>query len=194
MENNNVVRGRIELIAGSMFGGKTSELIRRMDGLRGTLFQHANDTRYGSGRVTTHGKEEYRHACVIECASEITIDGVLPYAVGIDEAHFFHTEKLMEAIKSLSSRGVMVVVAGLEFDVNGERFEWFSKLARLADSLTILRARCSECGDAAPYQRCISGRIVNGGAADFVPACRKCWCIFSESSDAMEPIRELPAS
>jgi thymidine kinase len=163
--------GRLELITGAMFAGKTTELISRLSSRLGIAVQHEKDSRYGFGRLWTHDRS-YSCACYVAAGALALIAVPIPgNLIGIDEAHFYETHELLDAVQELLSRGTNVIAAGLEFDYRGVPLRPTAALARIADSITILRGRCKHCGDIAPYQRCITGQVVNGTAADYEPVC-----------------------
>jgi thymidine kinase len=177
--------GSIEVITGSMFSGKTDELIRRLR--RATIarqkvqvFKPAIDMRYAEEKVTSHAGSVY-DALPIKCASDI-----LQYyekdttVVAIDEAQFFDAEVAGVAQK-LADKGVRVIVAGLDTDFRGEPFGPMPVLMAQAEKVDKLQAICMVCGEpASRTQRLINGRpahyndpIVIVGAAELYEArCR----------------------
>jgi thymidine kinase len=168
--------GRLELITGTMFAGKTTELIRRVSERGGIAYQHEFDCRFALGQLNTHDRRERLNARIAHHAEDISNDVIdsrwtSGACAGIDEAHFYETHALLDTVQMMLSKGMIVIAAGLEFDYRGVPLRPTAALARIADSITILRGRCKHCGDIAPYQRCITGQVVNGTAADYEPVC-----------------------
>ncbi len=178
--------GSIEVITGSMFCGKTDELIRRLR--RATIahqkvqvFKPVVDTRYAIEKVTSHAGTEYA-ALPVQSSKEI-LEKLEPdtTVVGIDEGQFFD-EGIIEVTEELASRNVRVIVAGLDTDFRGEPFGAMPTLMAKAEAVDKLRAICMVCGEpASRTQRLVNGRparyddpIVIVGAAELYEArCRK---------------------
>jgi thymidine kinase len=178
--------GLVEVVTGSMFCGKTDELIRRLR--RATIarqnvqvFKPAIDNRYDENRVTSHAGGEY-DAIPIENADDITAhleeDTTV---VGIDEAQFFDLE-LVAVVQSLADRGIRVIVAGLDTDFRGEPFGPMPLLMATAERVHKLNAICMICGGpAARTQRLVNGKpahyddpVVIVGASEMYEArCRQ---------------------
>jgi thymidine kinase len=159
--------GSIEVICGSMFSGKTDELIRRL--VRATIakqkvqvFKPAIDVRYAVEKVTSHAGSNF-DACPVEKAADIRskLDGDTT-VVGIDEAQFFDAE-VVHVAKALADRGVRVLVAGLDTDFRGEPFGPMPVLMSIAEHVTKLHAICMVCGEEASRTQ----RLVNGSPARF---------------------------
>ena len=159
--------GSIEVICGSMFSGKTDELIRRL--IRATIakqkvqvFKPAIDIRYAVEKVASHTGSTY-DAIPVEQAAEIRakIDKDTT-VVGIDEAQFFDAEVVAVA-KELATRGVRVLVAGLDTDFRGEPFGSMPVLMSEAEDVLKLHAICMTCGDDASRTQ----RLVNGKPARY---------------------------
>ncbi len=160
-------RGHIELICGSMFSGKTEELIRRIKRAeiakqRVQVFSHTLDTRYGESQVASHNGLNLG-AVPVQQASQI-LEGVDPDAtvVAIDEAQFFDW-KIAEVAHTLADRGVRVIVAGLDMDFRGEPFGPMPLLMAQAEQVDKLSAICVVCG--APASR--TQRLINGAPAKY---------------------------
>jgi thymidine kinase len=161
------IHGSIEVICGSMFSGKTDELIRRL--VRATIarqrvqvFKPAIDVRYAVEKVTSHAGSDY-DAIPVQKAAEIR--GKLEpdtTVVGIDEAQFFDPE-ILQVAEELSSRGIRVLVAGLDTDFRGEPFGPMPVLMSMAEHVDKLHAICMVCGDEASRTQ----RLVNGKPARF---------------------------
>ncbi|MBI3536188.1 MAG: thymidine kinase [Chloroflexi bacterium] len=178
-------RGHIELICGSMFSGKTEELIRRVKRAQIAkqnvqVFSHGLDTRYGNGQVASHGGARWE-AIPVKSAEDILgqIDARVT-VVAIDEAQFFDW-KIAEAANQLAQNGVRVIVAGLDMDFRGEPFGPMPLLMAQAESVDKLSAICVVCGDAATRtQRLINGKpakyddpiILVGASEVYEPRCR----------------------
>jgi thymidine kinase len=159
--------GSIEVICGSMFSGKTDELIRRL--VRATIakqkvqvFKPAIDVRYAVEKVTSHAGTNY-DAIPVEKAADIR--GKLEKdttVVGIDEAQFFDVE-VVDVAKELADRGIRVLVAGLDTDFRGEPFGPMPVIMSIAEHVTKLHAICMVCGDEASRTQ----RLVNGNPARY---------------------------
>jgi len=159
--------GSIEVVCGSMFSGKTDELIRRL--VRATIakqkvqvFKPAIDIRYAVEKVTSHAGTNF-DAIPVEKAAEIRekleADTTV---VGIDEAQFFDPE-VVEVARELASNGIRVIVAGLDMDFKGEPFGPMPILMSLAEDVAKLHAICMVCGDEASRTQ----RLVNGEPARY---------------------------
>lgn len=159
--------GSIEVVCGSMFSGKTDELIRRL--VRATIakqkvqvFKPAIDIRYAVEKVTSHAGSNF-DAIPVEKAAEIRekLDADTT-VVGIDEAQFFDPE-VVEVARELASNGIRVIVAGLDMDFKGEPFGPMPVLMSLAEDVAKLHAICMVCGDEASRTQ----RLVNGEPARY---------------------------
>jgi thymidine kinase len=159
--------GSIEVICGSMFSGKTDELIRRL--VRATIarqkvqvFKPAIDVRYAVEKVTSHAGSNF-DAEPVQCAAEIRarLDPGTT-VVGVDEAQFFDPE-IVEVVQELAENGVRVLVAGLDTDFRGEPFGPMPVLMSKAEAVDKLHAICMVCGEAASRTQ----RLVNGQPARY---------------------------
>ena len=159
--------GSIEVVCGSMFSGKTDELIRRL--VRATIakqkvqvFKPAIDVRYAVEKVTSHAGTDY-DAIPLEKAAEIRekVDSDTT-VVAIDEAQFFD-EVIVQIAEELASRGIRVLVAGLDTDFRGEPFGPMPFLMSRAERVDKLHAICMVCGDEASRTQ----RLVNGKPARY---------------------------
>jgi thymidine kinase len=178
--------GSIEVICGSMFSGKTDELIRRL--VRATIakqkvqvFKPAIDVRYAVERVTSHAGSTFEAIPIekaVEIRSKVETDTTV---VGIDEAQFLDIE-VVNVAQELASRGVRVLLAGLDTDFRGEPFGSMPELMCKAEHVTKLHAICMVCGDeASRTQRLVNGKparyddpVVIVGAAELYEArCRR---------------------
>ena len=174
--------GWIEVICGSMFSGKTEELIRRLRRARIAqqnvrIFKPAIDRRYDESDIVSHSDQRIPSRAVTR-AEEI-LDHV-PRAVqvvGIDEAQFFEPD-LVDICRELARRGVRVIVAGLEQDYRAQPFQTMALLLVEAEYVTKNLAICVVCGNPAMRNQRISrkeGRIVVGGADMYEARCRRCF-------------------
>ena len=159
--------GSIEVICGSMFSGKTDELIRRL--VRATIarqrvqvFKPAIDVRYAVEKVTSHAGSHY-DAIPVQKAAEIR-EKIEPdtTVVGIDEAQFFDPE-VVQVAEEFATRGIRVLVAGLDTDFRGEPFGPMPVLMSMAEHVDKLHAICMVCGDEASRTQ----RLVNGKPARY---------------------------
>ncbi len=174
--------GWIEVIAGSMFSGKSEELIRRLRRARIArqkvqVFKPRIDARYSLDHIVSHS--EMRHESVaVETASEILerVDSATE-VVGIDEGQFFD-QQLVEVANALAGRGVRVIIAGLDQDYTGRPFEPMPQLLAIAEYITKTHAICVRCGQTANYSQRIvevEGRVVVGAADAYEARCRRCF-------------------
>ena len=173
--------GWIEVICGSMFSGKTEELIRRLRraqiaGQTVESFKPALDTRYRPEAVVSHNQTTLASTSV-QTAAQIArlADGLK--VVGIDEAQFFDGA-LVDVCQELAGRGTRVVVAGLDQDFRGAPFEPVPQLMAVAEHVTKLHAICVKCGAPANHsQRLVAGtkRILRGADEAYEPRCRRCF-------------------
>ena len=180
-------QGSIELICGSMFSGKSEELIRRIrranyGKLNTIVFKPAIDNRYSKETVMTHNGNSI-NAHPVSSLTEI-IEKLTPAidVVGIDEVQFFEKE-IVELVSQLADQGYLVILAGLDTNFRGEPFGVVPELMALAETVTKLNAICPRCGaDASRTQRLIDGKpasyhdpvIMVGASESYEPRCRKC--------------------
>ena len=174
--------GWIEVIAGSMFSGKSEELIRRLRRakiarLKVQVFKPRLDTRYSHDHIVSHS--EMRHESgVVSSAAEIVAE-VRPETevVGIDEGQFFDAE-LVAVANELARRGVRVIVAGLDQDYTGKPFGPMPELLAVAEYITKTHAICVRCGQPANYSQRIvqvEGQVVVGASDAYEARCRRCF-------------------
>jgi thymidine kinase len=145
-----VEQGRVEVIAGPMFAGKTEELLRRVRraviaGRAVRVITHALDTRGGSDRVASHAGLGYASRAVPSAADIANALDDATDMVAIDEAHFFGPE-LVAAVGDLAAQGLVVVVAGLDVTFGGQPFDPLPSLMALAERVDKLTAICTVCG------------------------------------------------
>ena len=174
--------GWIEVIAGSMFSGKSEELIRRLRRARIArqkiqVFKPEIDARFSSDHIVSHS--EIRHESVNVRTAEDICAGVEPdtEVVGIDEAQFFNNE-LITIANELAERGVRVIIAGLDQDYTGKPWEPMPQLLAVAEYITKTHAICMKCGQPANYtQRTFESeeRVAVGGAGMYEARCRTCF-------------------
>lgn len=173
--------GRIEVICGSMFSGKTEELIRRMRravfaNLETAIFKPAIDVRYSDCDVVSHDAKALR-SMPVHSSSEIPGKAGDAKVVGIDEAQFFD-DGIVEVVQQLAGRGVRVIVAGLDMDYLGKPFGPMPALMAVAEDVQKVHAICLRCGDLAQYSHRLSDseNLVELGEKDiYEPICRACF-------------------
>ena len=173
--------GRIEVVCGSMFSGKTEELIRRMKRAKFAkqkveIFKPSIDTRYSDEDVVSHDQNSI-HSTPIESSGSLLLLASDIDVVGIDEAQFFDNG-LVEVCNELANRGVRVIVAGLDMDFKGIPFGPIPALCAIADEVTKVHAICVRCGALAYVShRLISNdrRVLLGEKDEYEPLCRECY-------------------
>lgn len=173
--------GRIEVVCGSMFSGKTEELIRRMKRAKSAkqkveIFKPSIDTRYSDEDVVSHDQNSI-HSTPIESSGSLLLLASDIDVVGIDEAQFFDNG-LVEVCNELANRGVRVIVAGLDMDFKGIPFGPIPALCAIADEVTKVHAICVRCGALAYVShRLISNdrRVLLGEKDEYEPLCRECY-------------------
>ena len=175
--------GSIEVVCGSMFSGKTEELIRRLNRariarLKVEIFSPKADTRYGENALVSHNSN-FIPSTPVENASSILLLASDVDVVGIDEAQFFD-EELPDVCNVLANRGVRVIVAGLDMDFKGQPFGPMPAVMAIADSVTKLQAVCVRCGNPAMYSyRLVANdkKILLGEKETYEPRCRTCYLL-----------------
>ncbi len=173
--------GWIEVICGSMFSGKTEELIRRLKrvkiaNLKVEIFKPAIDVRYDELQVVSHDANAIL-STPIENPQVILLMATDVDVVGIDEAQFFGDE-IVNVCQTLATRGVRVIVAGLDMDYKGNPFGAMPNLLAIADYITKLHAICVQCGNIASisYRKTSQdGQVLLGEKDTYEPRCRKCY-------------------
>ena len=179
--NNGKRMGWIEVICGSMFSGKTEELIRRLNRARIArqtveIFKPAIDVRYHAQDVVSHD-ETAIHSTPVQAASQILLYANDFDVVGIDEAQFFDSE-LVNVCNKLADMGTRVIVAGLDMDYTGKPFGPIPDLMATAEYVDKVHAICIECGGLAQYSHRIveaKGLVVLGEKQQYEPLCRECY-------------------
>ena len=173
--------GWIEVICGSMFSGKTEELIRRLNRAKIArqkveIFKPSIDTRYDVENVVSHDETAIK-STPVQTASQIILLANDVDVIGIDEAQFFDNE-LSSVCNLLANEGIRVIVAGLDMDYLGKPFGPIPSLMATAEYVTKVHAICIECGNLAHYSHRFvkSDSLVLLGETDrYVPLCRKCF-------------------
>jgi thymidine kinase len=173
--------GWIEVICGSMFSGKTEELIRRLKRARIAnqkveIFKHSNDTRYDDQEVVSHDENAMLSKPIGHSSEILNLEPEIQ-VVGIDEAQFFDAE-LSRNCQILAERGIRVIVAGLDMDFKGEPFGPIPDLLAVAEYITKVHAICPHCGNLATHSYRISpekATILLGEKDKYEPRCRTCF-------------------
>ncbi len=173
--------GRIEVVCGSMFSGKTEELIRRMRRAqfakqRVEIFKPAIDVRYSEEDVVSHDQKHIQSTPIDSSASILLLATDID-VVGIDEAQFFD-EGIVDVCNELAYRGVRVIIAGLDMDFKGKPFGPMPALCAIADDVTKVHAICVHCGALAyvSHRKVDSERrVLLGETQEYEPLCRECY-------------------
>ncbi|MFN0124535.1 MAG: thymidine kinase [Blastocatellia bacterium] len=191
--------GWIEVIVGSMFSGKSEELIRRLRRAqiarqKVQIFKPVIDKRYSKGHIVSHSEQKIESQVVSSAREIMALTDLSTGVVGIDEGQFFDHD-LVTVANKLASEGKRVIIAGLDMDYLGKPFEPMPQLMAIAEDVTKTRAVCVQCGGTATYtQRLIASRarVVVGAAGAYEARCRRCYepYLASESPDdpEVEPI------
>lgn len=174
-------RGFIEVICGSMFSGKTEELIRRLKRVRianlsAEIFKPKIDKRYHEENIISHD-ENAIISTPIDNSQTILLLAQNVDVIGIDEAQFFD-EQLPDVCDQLALRGIRVIIAGLDMDYTGKPFGQMPNLLAKADFITKLHAICVRCGNIANYsyrKSAENSQLVLGEKDVYEPRCRKCY-------------------
>ncbi|SHF72962.1 thymidine kinase [Dysgonomonas macrotermitis] len=175
-------RGSIEVICGSMFSGKTEELLRRLKRAKIAkqeieIFKPAIDTRYSEVEIISHDKNSIP-STVVEHSSNILLLASNIEVVGIDEAQFFD-QGLVDVCQQLADQGLRVIVAGLDMDFKRNPFGPMPGLCAIADDVKKVHAICVECGRLANYSfRLVSNndkQVMLGELQEYKPLCRICY-------------------
>ncbi len=174
--------GRVEVIAGSMFSGKTEELIRRVK--RAVLarqvvqaFKPRIDNRYDKKRIVSHGAISIDAVAVASSESLQQRVAQATQVVAIDEAQFFD-RGIIEVVNTLADKGHRVIVAGLDQDYLGRPFPPMPELMAIAEEVTKVRAVCTVCGGSASRSQRLyseSATVLVGGAEKYEARCRACF-------------------
>ena len=174
-------RGRVEVICGSMFSGKTEELIRRMKRAKFAkqkveIFKPAIDVRYSEEDVVSHEGKAIP-STPVESAASILLMGSDCDVLGIDEALFLY-DQIVPVCNELAERGIRVIIAGLDLDFKGNPFGPMPQLCAIADDVTKVHAICVRCGALAYVShRIVAGdrQVMLGETHEYEPLCRQCY-------------------
>lgn len=173
--------GTIEVIAGSMFSGKTEELIRRLRRAKFArqsveIFKPTVDVRYSEDEVVSHDENTIRSTPVENSANILLLSGNVD-VVGIDEAQFFD-KGLIDVVAKLANMGTRVIIAGLDMDFKGVPFGPIPGLMAIADYVTKVHAICVRCGSIAQFSHRLSEQeqvVLLGEKEAYEPLCRSCY-------------------
>lgn len=173
--------GTIEVVCGSMFSGKTEELMRRLRrakiaGQVVEVFKPKIDTRYDERCIVSHDQNNIESTPVDSSANILLMVGEAD-VVGIDEAQFFD-QGLVSVVQKMADLGIRVVIAGLDMDFRRQPFGPMSELCAIADSVDKIHAICMECGRLANYSyRLVNGdqQVMLGEKQEYSPLCRTCY-------------------
>lgn len=176
-------KGSIEVICGSMFSGKTEELIRRMKRAQYAkqkveIFKPEIDTRYDAVKVVSHEGNSI-HSTPVPASSHILLLASDVEVVGIDEAQFFD-DGLPDVCTQLADNGVRVIVAGLDMDYLGKPFGPIPALLAIAEHVTKVHAICMRCGNIANHSHRITDEealVLLGETNNYEPLCRDCFVV-----------------
>ncbi len=181
IENTKAQKGWIEVVVGSMFSGKTEELIRRLNRAKIAkqsveIFKPAIDVRYSEEEVVSHDATAIRSTPVENSANILLLAGSVD-VVGIDEAQFFD-DGLVDVCNQLANQGTRVIVAGLDMDFSGKPFGVMPNLLAVAEYVTKVHAICMRCGNLAQYSYRLSeemNTVLLGEKDRYEPLCRSCY-------------------
>lgn len=190
LEGEKYRQGRIEVVCGSMFSGKTEELIRRIKRAtfarqRVVIFKPQIDTRYSEEEVVSHDRNSVM-SVPLSTSAEIlnylsshtaSTDGYDFDVVGIDEAQFFGMD-LVDVCNQLANNGVRVIIAGLDMDFQCTPFGPIPALCAVADEVTKVHAICVKCGALAYVSHRLvhdQNQVLIGEQAEYEPLCRECY-------------------
>lgn len=175
--------GWVEVVCGSMFSGKTEELIRRLNRakfakLSVEIFKPRIDNRYSDVDVVSHNDNSIR-STVVDSSANILLLASPADVIGIDEAQFFD-DGLVEVCNHLANQGVRVIVAGLDMDFSGKPFHPMPELMAIAEHVTKVHAICMHCGANAQYsfrKTDSKALVLLGETNEYEPLCRTCYHI-----------------
>ena len=174
-------RGSIEVVCGSMFSGKTEELIRRMKRakfakLRVEIFKPTIDVRYSEADVVSHDRNVIQSTPVDSSQNILLLADDID-VVGVDEAQFFDMG-IVDVCQQLANRGIRVIVAGLDMDYRGVPFGPIPALMAIADDVFKAHAICVRCGNLATFSHRLvrsSKQVLLGETENYEPLCRECF-------------------
>jgi len=175
--------GWLEVICGSMFSGKTEELIRRLKrariaGQHVEVYKPRIDTRYGDNEVVSHDKNALLATPISDTSKLLNVPDEIT-VIGLDEAQFFEPD-VVKHVQTLAQRGKRVIIAGLDMDFRGEPFGPICQLLAVAEYITKVHAICTHCGNLAThsYRLTTNQDTVVLGEKDLYEArCRKCYAM-----------------
>jgi len=178
---DNTGKGWIEVVCGSMFSGKTEELIRRLNRAliakqKVEIFKPKLDTRYDKAQVVSHNQNSIR-STPVDFSEDILLLAANSEVVGIDEAQFFDQE-LVTVANKLANNGKRVIIAGLDMDFSGKAFGPMPELMAIAEYVTKVHAICAKCGGIATYSYRLStnkSKVLLGEKDKYEPRCRRCF-------------------
>lgn len=179
--NKKLKQGWIEVITGSMFSGKTEELIRRLRraqfaGLRVEIFKPSLDKRYSENRIVSHDEKSIVSTPVDNPSAILLLSGNVD-VIGIDETQFFDNS-IIDVCNTLADNGIRLVVAGLDMDFMGKPFGPMPGLLAVAEFVTKVHAICMHCGNLAHYsfrKSCEEQVLLLGEKEKYEPLCRTCY-------------------
>ena len=171
--------GQLEVVHGSMFGGKTEHMIGRLRaalaaGRRVRAFKHQIDDRYAADAIVTHPGERFDAVRVAESAAILPRAGDVDF-LAIDEGQFFGIS-LLDVVETLRTGGKSVIVAGITHDAWGRPFDPIPQLCAVADSIVVRQAPCRVCGVPAAYTQrmtVVASPHMVGGLGDYEPRCAR---------------------
>lgn len=174
-------KGCIEVVCGSMFSGKTEELIRRMKRAQFAkqkveIFKPSIDVRYSEQEVVSHNHNAIL-STPVESSASILLLAEDVEVVGIDEAQFFDSG-IVDVVRELAGRGIRVIVAGLDMDYKGTPFGPMPALMAIADDVFKAHAICVRCGNLATFSHRLvssSRQVLLGETEKYEPLCRECF-------------------
>ena len=175
-------RGWIEVICGSMFSGKTEELIRRLKrakiaNLNVEIFKPMVDNRYHESDIVSHDQNIIRSTPISHSENILLLADENIDVIGIDEAQFFDKE-IVHVCEKLALKGSRIVIAGLDMDFKGKPFGPIPDLLAIADFITKVHAICNQCGDIANYSYrkvSVDDQLLLGEKDTYEPRCRTCF-------------------
>ena len=181
--------GSIEVICGSMFSGKTEELIRRMKRAQFAkqtveIFKPCIDVRYSEDKVVSHDSHSIHSTPIQSPAQMLELSNDVE-VVGIDEAQFFDNS-LIEVVQTLANRGIRVIIAGLDTDFMGKPFGPMPALMAVAEDIQKVHAICVRCGSPANHSHRLVANdalVVLGEKDEYEPLCRHCFNAARESEN-----------
>ena len=173
--------GSVEVICGSMFSGKTEELIRRLKRAQFAkqkveIYKPCIDVRYSEDQVVSHDSHSIPSTPIDSPASMLLLSADVE-VVGIDEAQFFD-ETLVDVVQTLANRGIRVIIAGLDTDFLGKPFGPMPALMAIAEDIQKVHAICVKCGSPANHSHRLvknDALVVLGEKDEYEPLCRHCY-------------------